>query len=51
MYDREQEIILDYLLRFYQVPLVALEAKSESEPAEDAIQQASRYAARLAEMK
>ena len=47
MYDREQEIILDYLLRLSQVPLVALEAKSEEESAEDAMQQASRYANRL----
>jgi type I restriction enzyme, R subunit len=47
MYDRDQEIILDYLLRLSQVPLVALEAKSEGESAEDAMQQASRYANRL----
>lgn len=47
MYDQNQEIILDYLLRLSQVPLVALEAKSEGESAEDAMQQASRYASRL----
>ena len=33
MYDPHQEIILDYLLRWNGVPLVAFEAKAENEPA------------------
>lgn len=47
MYDASQEIIADYLLRFRGVPLTILEAKAESSPAADAIQQGSRYAERL----
>ncbi|MCD0458671.1 DEAD/DEAH box helicase family protein [Roseiconus lacunae] len=47
MYDPTQAIIADYLLRYCGVPLAVLEAKAESEEAEDGIQQASRYADRL----
>lgn len=47
MYDPHQEIILDYLLRWNGVPLVAFEAKAENEPASDGMQQAQRYAQRL----
>lgn len=47
MYDPTQAIIADYLLRYRGVPLAILEAKSESEDAEDGVQQASRYADRL----
>lgn len=47
MYDADQRIVADYLLRFYQMPLAILEAKKESEDAEDGIQQGSRYAERL----
>ncbi len=47
MYDPTQAIIADYLLRYRGVPLAILEAKAESSPAEDGMQQASRYADRL----
>ena len=47
MYDPTQAIIADYLLRYRGVPLAILEAKAESEDAEDAMQQGSRYADRL----
>ncbi|WP_278471774.1 DEAD/DEAH box helicase family protein [Gimesia maris] len=47
MYDPTQAIIADYLLRYRGVPLAILEAKAESEDAEDGMQQASRYADRL----
>lgn len=47
MYDPTQAIIADYLLRYRGVPLAVLEAKSESEDAEDGMQQGSRYADRL----
>ncbi|REJ90693.1 MAG: hypothetical protein DWQ35_15955 [Planctomycetota bacterium] len=47
MYDPTQAIIADYLLRYRGVPLAILEAKGESEDAEDGMQQASRYADRL----
>lgn len=47
MYDSDQRLIADYLLKFGQVPLAILEAKGESHPAEDAIQQGSRYAESL----
>jgi type I restriction enzyme R subunit len=48
MYDSSQAIVADYVLRFRGVPLAVLEAKAESSNAADAIQQASRYAERLA---
>jgi type I restriction enzyme R subunit len=47
MYDDSQSIIADYLLRHRGIPLVIVEAKSESESAADGMQQASRYARRL----
>ncbi len=47
MYDETQQIIADYLLRYRGIPLIILEAKSESESAADGMQQASRYAQRL----
>lgn len=47
MYDSTQSIVADYLLRYRGVPLVILEAKAESIPAEDGVQQGSRYANRL----
>ena len=47
MYDPSQAIIADYLLRYKGVPLAIVEAKSEDESAEDAMQQGSRYADRL----
>ena len=47
MYDESQRIILDYLLRLGSLPLAILEAKAESEPAADGMQQGSRYANRL----
>src|SRR5258707_119342 len=47
MYDSSQELIVDYLLRFGQIPLAVLEAKGESEPAADGIQQGQRYSERL----
>ena len=47
MYDAGQRIVADYLLRFFQMPLAILEAKRESEDAEDGIQQGIRYAERL----
>jgi type I restriction enzyme R subunit len=48
MYDETQEVIADYVLRFKDIPLAVLEAKAESESAADGMQQASRYARRLA---
>jgi len=48
MYDSTQELVLDHLLRFGQIPLAVLEAKAESESAADGIQQGQRYAERLA---
>ena len=48
MYDSSQAIVADYVLRFRGVPLAVLEAKAEPSNAADAIQQASRYAERLA---
>jgi type I restriction enzyme R subunit len=47
MYDSGQGLVLDHLLRFGQIPLAVLEAKAESEPAADGIQQGQRYAERL----
>ncbi|MFO0651438.1 MAG: DEAD/DEAH box helicase family protein [Polyangiales bacterium] len=47
MYDPSQEIVADYLLRLWGMPLAVLEAKRESEDPEDALQQAQRYAERL----
>jgi type I restriction enzyme R subunit len=47
MYDDSQQLIADYLLRFWQLPLAVLEAKAEDKPAADGMQQASRYADRL----
>jgi type I restriction enzyme R subunit len=47
MYDQDQRLIADYLLRMWQMPLAVLEAKGESYPAEDGMQQAARYAERL----
>jgi type I restriction enzyme R subunit len=48
MYDETQFVIADYLLRFKGVPLAIVEAKAETEGAADGMQQASRYARRLA---
>ena len=47
MYDPSQRIVADYLLRLWRMPLAALEAKPEGEPASNGMQQASRYARRL----
>jgi type I restriction enzyme R subunit len=47
MYDANQELVLDYLLRFGQIPLAVLEAKAKAESAADGIQQSQRYAERL----
>jgi type I restriction enzyme R subunit len=47
MYDSSQQIVADYLLRLWRMPLAILEAKGEEEPASDGMQQGSRYAARL----
>src|SRR5262245_7096387 len=47
MYDESQAIVADYLLRYRGIPLGILEAKAESEAAEDGMQQGSRYANRL----
>jgi type I restriction enzyme R subunit len=47
MYDPNQRIVLDYLLRFGHLPLAVLEAKAETEPAADGIQQGQRYTGRL----
>ena len=48
MYDSSQQIIADYVLRLWRMPLAILEAKAEMEPATDGMQQGSRYADRLA---
>lgn len=47
MYDPDQRLIADYLLRMWQMPLAVLEAKAEGCPAEGGMQQAARYAERL----
>lgn len=47
MYDTNQPLIADYLLKFGQIPLAVLEAKGETHPSEDAIQQGQRYAESL----
>lgn len=47
MYDSSQQLTVDYLLRFGQIPLAVLEAKAKAAPAADAIQQGQRYAERL----
>jgi type I restriction enzyme R subunit len=47
MYDESQKIVADYVLRYFQMPLVVLEAKAEDEAAVDGMQQGSRYAKRL----
>lgn len=47
MYDANQAIVADYLLRFRGIPLAILEAKPEGESAADGMQQGSRYAQRL----
>ena len=47
MYDENQHIIADYVLRFGCIPLAVLEAKAESENAVNGLQQAERYARRL----
>ncbi len=47
MYDPEQRLIADYLLHMWQMPLAVLEVKAESVAAEDAMQQAQRYAKSL----
>jgi type I site-specific restriction endonuclease len=38
MYDPNQKLVLDFLLRFGNLPLAVLEAKAETEPAADGIQ-------------
>lgn len=47
MYDENQRLFADYLLRFWQMPLGILEVKSEDKSPADGMQQASRYAKRL----
>ena len=47
MYDSSQQIIADYVLRLWRMPLAIFEAKAETEPATDGLQQGSRYAGRL----
>ena len=47
MYDDNQAIIADYVLRYRGIPLAVLEAKAEGISAADAMQQGSRYARRL----
>ena len=47
MYDDHQQIVADYVLKLYGMPLAILEAKREDESAADGMQQGSRYAARL----
>ena len=47
MYDAHQEIVADYVLKLYGMPLAILEAKREEENAADGMQQGSRYAQRL----
>ncbi|APR86255.1 Type I restriction-modification system, restriction subunit R [Minicystis rosea] len=47
MYDDNQKIIADYVLRLWSMPLAVLEAKAEGEDAADGMQQGSRYAQRL----
>ena len=47
MYDASQQIIADYVLRLWRMPLAILEAKAEGEAAADGLQQGSRYARRL----
>lgn len=47
MYDPDQHLIVDYVLRMWQMPLAVLEVKDERSDAEGGMQQASRYAERL----
>lgn len=47
MYDSSQQIVADYVLRLWRMPLAILEAKAEGESAADGMQQGSRYAGRL----
>lgn len=47
MYDSSQQIVADYVLRLWQMPLAVLEAKAETDPASYGLQQGSRYAERL----
>ena len=47
MYDDSQNLLVDYVLRLWRMPLAVLEAKAESTPAADGMQQGSRYAQRL----
>lgn len=47
MYDNQQTIIADYLLKKSGIPLAVLEAKAEGASAADGMQQAERYARRL----
>ena len=47
MYDPSQQIVADYVLRLWRMPLAVLEAKAEGHAAADGIQQGSRYAKRL----
>src|SRR6266571_30608 len=47
MYEDSQQLVADYLLRFWQMPIAVLEAKAEGKDAADGMQQASRYAKRL----
>lgn len=47
IYDPSQEIVADYLLRLWSMPLAVLEAKREGTDPEDGLQQAQRYAERL----
>jgi type I restriction enzyme, R subunit len=47
MYDDTQRLVVDYLLRIGPLPLAILEAKAETDPAADGMQQGSRYANRM----
>jgi type I restriction enzyme R subunit len=47
MYDESQQIVADYVLRLWSMPLAILEAKPEGEPAANGVQQGQRYANRL----
>ena len=47
MYDPFQQIIADYVLRLWRMPLAILEAKAEGGTTSDGMQQGSRYADRL----
>src|SRR4051794_30206830 len=47
MYDETQKLLVDYVLKIWNMPLATLEAKAEGSSAADGMQQSSRYAKRL----